>query len=385
MNCILVMGQTAGRGLTFHLTHFANALRKANRNPQTVVKLGSTQGELSLGTWEFARSVFPPEDIMVFQNDAEDLALQLSDLIGRFQKIIIHCGGWRQVRIVSRLRRKYPKKVKVVVTTHSFRNGTFWRIPVSAILGRYYETCVDYVVFQCNDTVASFFGSSRLFRRGIAGVIPLGAEKGGEKDMQLPEASPGVPDIRSRLEGDDCFRVVYLAQLERHKGHRWLLNGLANVMIENRRLQVLFLGEGTQFALIHKQAEDLGVSEQLVMPGVFLPRATIPWILSRCHVAVVASRCETFGHCFLEPMTAGLPVIGTRTGVGRDLIQDYLTGFGIAWGDANGVTRAVRYCVTYPEHARQMGEEAMKRTRSTYTWENVAAAHLRLYQSLLGQ
>ena len=125
-----------------------------------------------------------------------------------------------------------------------------------------------------------------------------------------------------------------------------------------------------------------GISSQIVMPGP-LSRDLIPWLLQRCEAGVVASRSETFGQCIVEPMAAGLPVVGTRTGVGEWLLMDYRTGVGVDYGDGPGLAGAIDYLVRHPAAAAEMGRNAASTVRSSLGWTDLAACHLRVYTALV--
>jgi glycosyltransferase involved in cell wall biosynthesis len=55
---------------------------------------------------------------------------------------------------------------------------------------------------------------------------------------------------------------------------------------------------------------------------------------------------------------------------------------GVHYGDRKAMARAVEYFVTHPEDVARMGENAGNLARGLFTWQNVTASHLRIYQSL---
>ena len=73
---------------------------------------------------------------------------------------------------------------------------------------------------------------------------------------------------------------------------------------------------------------------------------------------VLPTRDEAFGMVFQEAAAAGLPSIGTRINAVPELIQDGVSGFLVAPGDREGLTRALNQLIASAERRREMGARA---------------------------
>lgn len=73
---------------------------------------------------------------------------------------------------------------------------------------------------------------------------------------------------------------------------------------------------------------------------------------------VLPTRDEAFGMVFQEAAAAGLPSIGTRINAVPEMIDDGASGFLVAPGDREGLTRALNQLIASAERRREMGARA---------------------------
>ena len=82
-------------------------------------------------------------------------------------------------------------------------------------------------------------------------------------------------------------------------------------------------------------------------------------------------------------MFAGLPVLGTRVGIGRDIIRDGETGYGLKLSDASSVQVAAEKLLADQEETRKMGWRARKLVEHDFTHEVVARKLACMYDEML--
>lgn len=90
----------------------------------------------------------------------------------------------------------------------------------------------------------------------------------------------------------------------------------------------------------------------------------------------MASKAETFGHNYLEPMFFGTPVIGTDVGIGREIIKDFYTGFLIKNFSKKQLRNAVEFFIKHPEKFKSFGENARNLVHEVFSWEAVAQRYV---------
>lgn len=87
---------------------------------------------------------------------------------------------------------------------------------------------------------------------------------------------------------------------------------------------------------------------------------------------VLPSRWETYGTVYAEAMTAGLPVIGWRSGNLPHLVTDGREGLTVAPGDVRALAGALGRIAADEPARRRMAAAAARRAQSLATWEQSA-------------
>ena len=336
------------------------------------------------GAWELIRRAIPSSAIIETMTFAE-LVNACEKLFANHNRVLIHCGGgWGQTKAIIPLRKKFGKRLILIGTTHSYHIDSAMRIPMSAFQSLLYLRYYDKIVFQCQYAADQFWGARMLFaaKKGI--VIPLGCEP--FEDV-LPEPPTGIAAndrLLPVLQNAGLFKFVYLAGFRPGKKHVWLVHAIAPVLKRYPQARVLFCGTGDP-AVIEATAAAIReekLEQQILIVGQ-VARQEVPWLLTHSNCAVVPSRAETFGHNFLEPMFAGLPVLGTRVGIGRDIIKDGETGMGFLLCNSQSLQNAADYILSNPDGTRRMGAAAKKLVEHRFRHSDVAQQLNQLYCGLL--
>ena len=369
-------------GLSLHLAKQALALHEVAREARVKVYVASTPDEDTPGLWDRLRAAFGPEEILELEDECASLTRAAADLLRRHSRVLVHVQGTRQLMALIPVKRCHGRRLKIVYSVHSFRNASWRRLPYSWLLSYRLSRYVDYSLFLSPFAVSRFARADRLLRSGRAGVMPLGVEE--DTVPRVPRPGEIHPDLMSTLAEPGAFRFIYLAAFKPGKGQEWLVEAAGPVLRRHRNARIILAGWGdeTLRRRITVAAARHNIAPQILMPGP-ISRDLIPWLLEHCEAGVVPSRSETFGQCIVEPMIAGLPVVGTRTGVGEWLLMDYHTGIGIEYGDGPGLARAIAYLVTHPGAAATMGRNAASTVRAVLGWRDVGACHFRLYSALM--
>lgn len=341
------------------------------------------------GFWQIVKNDISEERI-IEEESFEELVARMVGLASVYDKVLIHAGGgWGQtkhlVRAIHRLDRALRRRILLVGTTHSYKNDSWMRIPMSAFQYVLYRFFYRMIVFQCQYAADKFVGGNDLIRRGRGVVIPLGCEPFPQMSSTIPPAiqKMGLGDI---LLNRDVFKFVYLAAFRPGKMHAWLVRAIAPVLHSHNNAKVILCGQ-IQDRGAYLEAKGAisreGLQGSILLPGM-VPRKDVPWLLQHVNCAIVPSRAETFGHNFLEPMFAGIPVIGTSVGIGRDVITDNKTGWGFALKDPSTLTQAALRMVEHPDDAARMGQMAKKEVENRFRHSDVARQLTDLYKQLLG-
>lgn len=134
-------------------------------------------------------------------------------------------------------------------------------------------------------------------------------------------------------------------------------------------------GMHTLLPAARQLAEELGLLDQAVFFGDWVPYAEWPNVLAECDVALTLHHASletrlAFRSRVLEYFWAGLPVVATAGDATADLVAHYDVGILTPPGDAEAVAGAIRTLVDEPAGTRRAH---FARARAELNWERAAA------------
>lgn len=143
--------------------------------------------------------------------------------------------------------------------------------------------------------------------------------------------------------------ICAIGRLTRQKGFDVLLRAFAQ--IQDRGVHLVILGEGPLRAELEAQAEYLGISDRLCMPGFSLHPERV---LCGSSLFVLSSRWEGFGNVLVEALAAGVPIVSTHCpGAPRDLLQDGDLGHLVPTEDPDALAHAMIEALHAPRGTRE--------------------------------
>jgi len=182
-----------------------------------------------------------------------------------------------------------------------------------------------------------------------------------------------------------AFVATMIAQFVPWKGHRTFIMALARV----RGVIGLIVGSdlfGEHPYLkpsLQSLCRNLGISDRVVFLG---QREDVPDIIADSDVIVIPSRAEPFGRVALEAMFLGKPVIGTRAGGLREVINDGETGLLVSPERERCVeelAHAIERMTRNRQLAARMGEAGRRRATEQFDIRDKVSQVESLYLKLL--
>ena len=201
---------------------------------------------------------------------------------------------------------------------------------------------------------------ARELRDDLANLTSLSAD-----DMHLIPVNPVVtPDLLAAAEArpshpwfEDGGEPVILGvgRLEPQKDFETLIRAVAKVR-ERRPCRLVILGEGRERRRLEALAHDLGLVDQVSLPG-FDPSPYAA--MGRCGVFVLSSRYEGLPNALIEALACGAPVVSTACPSGpRDILEDGDLGPLTPPGDAGALADAIALVLDHPpvrQRQREIG------------------------------
>ena len=234
---------------------------------------------------------------------------------------------------------------------------------------------------------------ARFFPRAAATVA---VSQGVADDAQrLMGAAPGsVVRIYNPVIGDELSRsaaeatgdawlddagppvVLGVGKLKPQKDFETLLRAFASLRKE-REARLVILGEGGEESHLKALAAELGVADDLRLPGfVDNPYA----YMARAGVFVLSSAWEGFGNVLVEAMACGAPVVATDCPSGpAEILESGRYGRLVPVGDAEAMSAAIAESLDDPGDP-----EDRKKRAAEFSVGASADAYLALFERLLG-
>jgi glycogen(starch) synthase len=215
-------------------------------------------------------------------------------------------------------------------------------------------------------------------------VLPNGIDAEEIAAVTPADAATVAEEMLPRLRGATPL-LLSVGRLEAYKGFGDVLEALARLQ-QRRELPDawawVLVGDGPEREELARAAQDAGLGPRVHLAGR-LPEAQLHALYARADVFVHATRYEGSSLVTLEAMVHGLPVCATRAGGIPDKVVEGETGFLVAPGDVEGLSRAVATLVSDPLRGIAMGRAGRGRALSLFGWPSLAKRTLALYEELL--
>lgn len=114
------------------------------------------------------------------------------------------------------------------------------------------------------------------------------------------------------------FRLATTSNLIPLKRTYRIIEAMRALQLTDIYLDVI--GSGSEMSLLHSLVERYNLSNRVVFHGT-IPREKIVRIYENCDCFIMVSSSETFGVCYAEALSSGLPVIATKCGGPEDFIN----------------------------------------------------------------
>jgi glycosyltransferase involved in cell wall biosynthesis len=157
---------------------------------------------------------------------------------------------------------------------------------------------------------------------------------------------------------------LFVGSVSERKGALALAEAASPLLEEYPELRLVYIGAETRYQgrpISEEIRQRVGplVANRVAFLG-FLPHAELYTWMARATALVLPSRVESFGLVVVEAMSIGTPVVFSREGPGRELIEDGVTGLLVDPHDPNSIRQALRRLLSDPLSARALGERGRR-------------------------
>ncbi|NNE57558.1 MAG: glycosyltransferase family 4 protein [Hellea sp.] len=260
-----------------------------------------------------------------------------------------------------------------VTTYHGIYNA-------SSRLKRHYNAIMakgDLVIANSEYTKSHIIKEHRL-DPGKIRVIPRGV------DMALFDPKTVYPEDIKKLRnswdvGTDEKAILLPGRLTRWKGQLVAIRALAALPIACKLILLGDAQDRTAYqAEIKKLAANLGIVQQIVMPGHF---SNVPLALMAADIVIAPSiKPEAFGRVVTEAQAMGRPVIASNHGGPMETIISEKTGFLVDPNDNLLLAHAIKRGLNWPAYDPKFARDHV---RQKYSKKQLQTKTLEVYSELL--
>ncbi|MFC0329347.1 glycosyltransferase family 4 protein [Paenibacillus sepulcri] len=273
-------------------------------------------------------------------------------------------------------------------------SGRYWlHLHSSTFIGQ--KAIRPSVLFRSFQTVDKILVNSEYLREVVAARAPAYAHK-------LRVIYPGVDTERfqSQFTLNGAFHrnqlrtargwngrsvILFMGRLIPMKGVHHLLRMMPELVRQHPSALLVIVGgafygstrQTSYVRELHRMGKHLRGHVQFIP---YVPYSEVPdWFLSADVAVVPSGNREAFGLVNVEAMSCGLPVVATRAGGIKEIIEDGVTGFLVEPSEVEQQMRDRLLTLLRNDHLRMaMGVRSRDRVEQHFTWRHSAARWLEL-------
>jgi glycosyltransferase involved in cell wall biosynthesis len=186
-------------------------------------------------------------------------------------------------------------------------------------------------------------------------------------------------DAREKLGLSKCDKILLnIAALEAYKGQEHLIRAMNKLLAARDDVALFIVGKGSLKTQLQSLIESTGHQDRIVLAGGNKSANEIALWMNSCDLFVLPSISEGNPTVMFEALGCGKPFIGTRVGGIPEIIIDEHIGALVDPGDFEALSIALQKALD-----QDWDEDYIIEYAKQYTWMNISADIVKLYQSVL--
>ncbi|HRE11462.1 MAG TPA: glycosyltransferase family 4 protein [Ignavibacteria bacterium] len=204
-------------------------------------------------------------------------------------------------------------------------------------------------------------------------------------DPELNKKDPETGKLIRKEFGvkDEEILIGNVARMVPFKGQEYLIRAYPDVLKAFPESKLMIVGDGELSDMLHKLAEELGVSERTIFPGF---RSDIKSMYSAfdiyAHTSVEGGG-ETFPYAMLHALAQELPMVITRVGDMPAMVEDGVNGFVLNDKDVKSISEKLMLLCGDKKLRFEMGKKSFELMLRKFTVDIMAANIEKVYSKIL--
>ncbi|MFH1093633.1 MAG: glycosyltransferase family 4 protein [Candidatus Omnitrophota bacterium] len=177
-----------------------------------------------------------------------------------------------------------------------------------------------------------------------------------------------------------CRTVGIIARLSTVKGHKYLIEAMAQVIREFGDARLFIFGQGKIKYELVNQAERLKISSKVF----FLPSiSNTAEVLQEIDIFVMPSVQEGLGLSILEALACGIPVVASNVGGIPSIIKHDVSGLLVEPGNPMALAGAIMHLMEDRSLAIRLGKKGRQEVEERFNLGKMAADMEKLYEEAI--
>ena len=278
---------------------------------------------------------------------------------------------WQRLAII--LAKLLGKKL-ILTSDATYLQGTYesagWKLKLKPFLQRFLYNTIAHGLWVPSTASLQYHQSIGIHAQQLA-ITPYVVD---EEMIQSVSAATNKRQFRVE-HGIPAHTTVFIfcAKFIERKRPLDVINAFAKLVKRNYETRLIMIGDGPLRQSLVVKANELGVNEQVLFPGL-VQYSDLPKWYTASDVLVFSSEHEPYGLPVNEAMLCGIPVIvSNRIGARLDLVVEGETGWIYPVGNTASLADCMHEAIDNNEARVQMGVAAKAKMASWSSQTNVQA------------
>jgi glycosyltransferase involved in cell wall biosynthesis len=167
---------------------------------------------------------------------------------------------------------------------------------------------------------------------------------------------------------------------DEHKRFSDLIKAFAIVCKTHNNVKLVLVGSGPEVVKYQKKAEELGVSDSVIFTGY---QSDVALYYRLMNIFALVSAYEAFGLVLAEAMLCKLPIVATKVGGMKYIVDTNETGFLVERFDINAIAEKLIILCDNEELRSNLGSKGYTKAMNNYTEKQYVNDLIALYERLL--
>ncbi len=376
---VTFIASKSGIGLSRYFANLAIALKKAGNNIILVSSYNQEEQNLFEEIKEAKIRHYKLSELHHIRiKPLITEAKKLGKIIDREKPSIIHTNGFRHLIFVLLALKFFSKekKVRIVVTIHSFLHGTPYEKLALLIEALLINLFTDLAIPVARSTALKLikYGAHPSKLVPIYNGVELKIFSGDNDDTQLSFLPINL--------SQPSLLIGYFAELIPRKGHKYLIKAFPKVLREFPNAILILTGKGPEINNLKQLANALDIKNSIIFTGRIKYR-NLYRLLKRIDIFVFPSLSEICPLAILEAMAAGKPIVATNVGGIPEIVKHNVNGILVPPKDPEKLADAIKELARNPEKARMMGEKSRELAEEKFSLDKIASIITRCYNLIV--